>query len=135
MPQDGVSGSDEGPDGVGMLGSKRPMTRYRHFIIVFIGSFVFFFLPGAFFFLYSPSREPTAYAVGYLFQALSIFSFICWAAPNNVIVKKLFGMHSGLGMSFLTFDWTQISWLVSPLMVPWWALLQTFIGFVLFAGY
>ena len=54
--------------------------------------------------------------VGYLFEALSVFSFICWAAPNNVPVNQLFGVRTGLGMSVLTFDWTQISWIGSPLM-------------------
>ena len=129
-------GCASGRGGVGMLGrwssSMRPMTRYRHFIIVFIGSFLFFFLPGALFFSCSQSRELMVHALGYLFQALSIFSFVCWAAPNNVAVNQLFGVHSGLGMSFLTFDWTQIAWIGGPLMVPWWAILQTFIGFVLF---
>ena len=53
---------------------------------------------------------------GYLFQALSMFSFVCWAAPKNVPVNQLFGVRSGMGMSILTFDWTQISWIGSPLM-------------------
>ena len=61
-----------------------------------------------------------------------MFSFICWAFPNNVTVNQLFGVHSGLGMSFFTFDWTQIAWIGSPLIVPWWAQMQIFIGFVLF---
>ena len=77
-----------------------------------------------------------------------MFSFICWAAPNNVPVNQLFGVYSGLGMSVLTFDWTQISWIGSPLMgmsshepsvcgtdspaVPWWAQVHVFLGFVLF---
>ncbi|KAK2464416.1 hypothetical protein APHAL10511_003564 [Amanita phalloides] len=102
--------------GVDVMGRKirRPMTRYRFFLWVFVGSFLFFFLPG------------------FLFQALSIFSFVCWAAPDNVLVNQLFGVHSGLGMSFLTFDWTQITWTGSPLMVPWWAQLQIFLGLVLF---
>ena len=129
MPQGGVLGAEEG-HGMGML-SKRPMTRYRHFIIVLIASFLFFFLPGAVSFSFSESRELMAHVAGYLFQALSIFSFVCWAAPNNIIVNQLFGVHSGLGMSFLTFDWTQITLIGSPLLVPWWALLQMFIGFVL----
>ena len=49
-PHGGTSGT-EGRGGVGMLGrwSMRPMTRYRHFTIVFIASFLFFFLPGAVF--------------------------------------------------------------------------------------
>jgi len=54
--------------------------------------------------------------IGYLFEALSIFSFVCWAAPSSVPVNQLFGIRSGLGMSVLTFDWTQISWIGSPLM-------------------
>lgn len=45
-----------------------------------------------------------------------MFSFVCWAAPENVPVNQLFGVHSGMGMSILTFDWTQISWIGSPLM-------------------
>ena len=54
-----------------------------------------------------------------------------------------------MGFSVLTFDWTQISWIGSPLMgtllviyaiffglicsaVPWWAEVHIFLGFVLF---
>ena len=124
--------SDRGGMGVLRRWSMRPMTMYRHFIIVFIASFLFFFLPGAFFFSCFQSRELMVHAAGYLFQALSVFSFVCWAAPNNVAINQLFGVHSGLGMSFLTFDWTQIAWNGSPLMIPWCAISQTFIGFVLF---
>ncbi|TFL07122.1 OPT oligopeptide transporter [Pterulicium gracile] len=90
------------------------ITRYRFFMWVTGGSFVFFFLPD------------------YLFRALSIFSFVCWIWPNNVPVNQLFGVSSGLGMSVLTFDWTQISWIGSPLMVPWWAQVHIAGGFVLF---
>ena len=44
----GVSGTEEARGGVDMLGRwrMRPMTRYTYFIIVFIGSFLFFFVPG-----------------------------------------------------------------------------------------
>ena len=57
-----ASGAEECRDGRGMgiLGRwrKRPMTRYRYFIIVFVGSFLFFFLPGAkFFFLFKLNSE------------------------------------------------------------------------------
>ena len=78
-----------------------------------------------------------------------MFSYVCWAAPNNIPVNQLFGVSSGLGMGILTFDWTQISWISSPLMgmvdvinlscsithdraVPWWAQVHIFTGFVLF---
>ncbi|KAF8954190.1 OPT oligopeptide transporter [Flammula alnicola] len=111
--------AEDDDDGIGMYGGtyepgSKGMSRYKFFMITTIGSLVFFFLPG------------------YLFEALSIFSFICWAAPNNVPVNQLFGVRTGLGMSVLTFDWTQISWIGSPLMVPWWAEVHVFFGFVLF---
>ncbi|KAJ7876048.1 oligopeptide transporter [Mycena olivaceomarginata] len=67
-----------------------------------------------FLFLVLPPSSP-----GFLFEALSVFSFVCWAAPNNVPVNQLFGVSGGLGMSVLTFDWSQITWIGSPLMVPW----------------
>ncbi|KAF9228480.1 OPT superfamily oligopeptide transporter [Gyrodon lividus] len=96
---------EEGPGGI---------TRYRYFLLVMTGAFFFFFIPG------------------YLFQALSVFSWICWIFPNNVPVNQLFGVGSGLGMSIITFDWSQIAWIGSPLMYPWWAEAHIFVGFVLF---
>lgn len=52
--------------------------------------------------------------------------------PNNVPINQVFGVSSGLGMSFVTFDWLQISWIGSPLVIPWWAQVNVFTGFVLF---
>lgn len=69
---------------------------------------------------------------GYLFTALSTFSWICWFAPANRVVNQLFGVESGLGMGLLTFDWAQITWVGSPLMVPWWAEVHVMAGFVMF---
>lgn len=34
-------------------------------------------------------------------------------------------------MGILTFDWAQISWIGSPLVIPWWAIVNVGIGFVL----
>ncbi|KZT06325.1 OPT oligopeptide transporter [Laetiporus sulphureus 93-53] len=90
------------------------ISRFRYLVYVGVAAFVFYFLPG------------------YLFTALSVFSWVCWIVPNNVPVNQLFGIESGLGMGLLTFDWTQISWISSPLMVPWWAQVQVFAGFVFF---
>ncbi|ETW87600.1 oligopeptide transporter [Heterobasidion irregulare TC 32-1] len=67
---------------------------------------------------------------GFLFTALSIFNWVCWIAPNNIVVNTLFGYASGLGMGFLTFDWAMISYVGSPLVVPWWAQLNSFVSFV-----
>ncbi|KAF9075650.1 OPT oligopeptide transporter protein-domain-containing protein [Rhodocollybia butyracea] len=93
---------------------RKPITRYRFFLIMTFINFLFFFLPG------------------FIFTALSVFSFVCWAAPDNVVINQLFGVSSGMGMSVLTADWTEISWIGSPLMVPWWAQVHIFGGFVAF---
>lgn len=109
--------AEDEDDGIGMgLGRRRGkgMSRYKFFMIVMIGAFLFFFLPG------------------FLFEALSVFSFICWAAPTNVPINQIFGVRTGLGFSVITFDWSQITWIGSPLMVPWWAELHVFLGFILF---
>ena len=55
---------------------------------------------------------------GFLFTGLSMFNWICWIAPNNVVVNALFGNTTGLGMSILTFDWSQIAFIGSPLVTP-----------------
>lgn len=51
---------------------------------------------------------------------------------GNTVVNQLFGTVTGLGMGVLTFDWAQISFMGSPMLVPWWASVQAFAGFVLF---
>lgn len=68
---------------------------------------------------------------GYLFTGLSIFSFICWIAPTKPVVNQLFGVATGLGMSGITFDWAQISYTGSPLVVPWFAAVNIFVGFLI----
>ncbi|KAJ7129141.1 OPT oligopeptide transporter [Mycena epipterygia] len=65
---------------------------------------------------------------GYLFTALSVFNWVCWIAPNNVTVNALFGTSTGLGMSIITFDWAQISFIGSPLVTPWWSEANTIAG-------
>ena len=76
------------------------MTRERFFLIALFGSFAWYWLPG------------------YLFTALSVFNWVCWIAPKNVVVNTLFGTSTGLGMGILTFDWSQIGYIGSPLVTP-----------------
>ncbi|KAL5343556.1 OPT oligopeptide transporter protein-domain-containing protein [Aspergillus crustosus] len=91
------------------------ITRLRFFLLVFVGGAIWYFVPG------------------YLFIGLSFFSFVCWAAPTNVVVNQLFGQKSGLGMSLLTFDWSQVVFANdSPLLVPFWAGLNVMGSFALF---
>ena len=79
---------------------KGHMSRERFFLNALIGSFVWYWFPG------------------YIFTALSVFNWVCWIAPNNVVVNQLFGYQTGLGMGFLTFDWSMISYIGSPLVIP-----------------
>ncbi|GAA5982688.1 hypothetical protein JCM11641_002337 [Rhodosporidiobolus odoratus] len=88
-------------------------SRFRFFLYIIAGAFCWYWLPG------------------FLFVALSAFSWVCWIAPNNVVVNQLFGVSSGLGMGLFTFDWSQIAYVVSPLVVPWWAEANVFVAFVL----
>ncbi|RAH43933.1 small oligopeptide transporter, OPT family [Aspergillus brunneoviolaceus CBS 621.78] len=91
------------------------ISRLRFFLIVFVLGTIWYFAPG------------------YLFSALSTFSFICWIVPGNVVVNQLFGQVTGLGMSLLTFDWAQVVFAnQSPLLVPFWAGLNVMGSFVLF---
>jgi hypothetical protein len=48
------------------------------------------------------------------------------------VVNQLFGVVSGLGMSAFTFDWSQIAYIGSPLIVPWWAQVNMIVGFLFF---
>ncbi|KIM53296.1 hypothetical protein SCLCIDRAFT_17961 [Scleroderma citrinum Foug A] len=96
------------------MGSRGGISRERFFAIVFFSGLLWYFVPG------------------YLFQALSYFSWVCWIAPDNVVVNQLFGYQTGLGMSIITFDWAQIAYVISPLSTPWWAEANIMAGFVVF---
>ncbi|KAJ8472485.1 hypothetical protein ONZ45_g16631 [Pleurotus djamor] len=97
--------------GVGLRGG---MSREKFFFIFFAASACWYIFPG------------------YLFQALSVFTWVCWIAPNNVVINQMFGYQHGMGMSLLTFDWAQISYIGSPLATPWWAEANVAAGFVIF---
>ncbi|KDN42409.1 putative isp4-oligopeptide transporter [Tilletiaria anomala UBC 951] len=83
------------------------MSRERFFTYAFVGAFCYYFLPG------------------YLFTALSAFSWPTWIAPSN--------HKSGLGLSFISLDWAQItSALLSPLTTPFYAEANVIGGFAVF---
>ncbi|KAI6047012.1 OPT oligopeptide transporter protein-domain-containing protein [Pisolithus marmoratus] len=97
--------------GAGQLGG---LSRERFFLYAFLGAFVWYFFPG------------------YLFQALSFFSWVTWIWPDNAAIAQLFGYVHGMGMSVITFDWAQIAYIGSPLATPWWAAANVLTGFVIF---
>lgn len=89
------------------------ISRWRFFYVIWLGGFLFYFLPGL------------------LMPALSYFNVITWFAPDNVVVANLFGVVSGLGLFPLTFDWAQIAYIGSPLLTPFWAAMNVVGGLVI----
>ncbi|PPQ99373.1 hypothetical protein CVT24_009203 [Panaeolus cyanescens] len=96
------------------VGNRGGISRERFFFYAFLCSAVWYVMPG------------------YLFQALSYFSWVCWIAPNNIPVNQMFGYVHGMGMSLITFDWAQIAYIGSPLATPWWAEANIIAGFFFF---
>ncbi|KIJ19317.1 hypothetical protein PAXINDRAFT_174878 [Paxillus involutus ATCC 200175] len=96
------------------MGTRGGISRERFFFYAWIAGVCWYFVPG------------------YLFVALSYFSWVCWIAPKNIVVNQLFGYVNGLGMSLVTFDWAQITYIGSPLATPWWAEANVAFGFVFF---
>ncbi|KAH9855546.1 small oligopeptide transporter [Lenzites betulinus] len=96
------------------IGMRSGLSRERFFTFAFISAALWYIVPG------------------YLFQALSVFTWVCWLAPQNPKINALFGYHSGMGFSLLSFDWNQIAFIGSPLSTPWWAEANVIAGFLIF---
>lgn len=90
------------------------MTRAKFFVIALICSFSWYLVPG------------------YLFSTLTSISWVCWAFPNSVTAHQLGSGMKGLGLGALTVDWTVVaSFLFSPLVSPFFAILNILVGYVL----
>lgn len=79
------------------------ISRLYFFAIVFVSGFIYYWFPG------------------FIFTALSNFSWITWIKPNNVIINQIFGSSTGLGMfpNMIALDWNQIAgYIGSPLIPP-----------------
>ncbi|KAL1966252.1 hypothetical protein VTN77DRAFT_4605 [Rasamsonia byssochlamydoides] len=87
------------------------ISRFRFFLYVALGSFAYYWIPGV------------------LWQGLSVFSFITWIKPNDVVINQLFGGFTGLSLLPITFDWTYLN---DPLLAPVHALVNTLIGLIIF---
>ncbi|KII86297.1 hypothetical protein PLICRDRAFT_177860 [Plicaturopsis crispa FD-325 SS-3] len=96
------------------IGSHGGISRERFYFYGFLAAFFWYFFPG------------------YIFQALSYFSWVTWIRPDDPVIASLFGYLNGMGMSVITFDWSQIAYIGSPLATPWWAEANIFGGFVIF---
>ncbi|KND87786.1 Sexual differentiation process protein isp4 [Tolypocladium ophioglossoides CBS 100239] len=86
--------------------SSQRSSGYRFFLWTFAAGFSWYWLPN------------------FLFPALGYFTWICWISPRSTVVNQIFGMNSGIGVFPFTFDWSQISYIGSPLVVPTWVILN-----------
>ncbi|KAI1741692.1 OPT family small oligopeptide transporter [Xylaria scruposa] len=88
---------------------------YRYFFYLVAGMFIYYWIPGV------------------IWQGLSVFAFITWIKPKNVVLNQLFGGYTGLSLIPITFDWTYITaYLDDPLLAPTHAHVNTLLGLVLF---
>ena len=92
------------------------MTRMRWLVIIAVLAFLYNFFPN------------------YIFYALQLFCWVTWIRPHDVTTNIVTGAK-GMGMTSLSFDWNQIIYHGSPLVMPWWAECNFFFGFVLFAWF
>lgn len=91
------------------------ISRYRYFFYVMVGMFCYYWLPGV------------------LWQGLSVFAFITWIRPNNVVLNQLFGGFTGLSLIPITFDWTYVTaYLGDPLLAPVHTAISELAGLFLF---
>ncbi|KAG0046350.1 hypothetical protein BGZ83_008492 [Gryganskiella cystojenkinii] len=90
-------------------------TRYKVFMVVAIGMFFYQWLPG------------------FLFPVMSAVTWLCWINPKSRLLATLGGSEN-LGIGAFTLNWnTIVSYLASPLVVPWWAQVNIGVGFFLIA--
>ncbi|KAK3143823.1 hypothetical protein QOZ80_4AG0305430 [Eleusine coracana subsp. coracana] len=93
---------------------KRRMTRGKFFLIALICSFTWYTVPG------------------YLFTTITAVSWVCWAFPKSITMQQIGSGMNGLGIGAFTLDWSVVvSFLSSPLVSPFFAIANVWVGFVL----
>lgn len=91
------------------------ISRYRYFLYVFVGSFVWYWFPGySEYHCHHPSDKllsvPRTHSIYQdanlclVAKFLSIFAFVTWIRPHNVVINQLFGGTTGLSLIPITFD-------------------------------
>ncbi|KAG5355494.1 Oligopeptide transporter 2 [Yarrowia sp. C11] len=77
------------------------LSRYAFFMIVFVGSFIYFWIPN------------------YLMNFLQTFNWMTWIAPENADLARVTGSVTGLGFNPIpTFDWNQATSSLAPITLP-----------------
>ncbi|KAJ3707047.1 hypothetical protein LUZ61_010752 [Rhynchospora tenuis] len=91
------------------------MSRSKFFLITLICSFTWYTIPG------------------YFFPTLTSISWLCYIFKNSVTAQQLGSGMKGLGLGAFSLDWSAVSsFLFSPLISPFFAIANIFVGFFLF---
>ncbi|KAE8666752.1 Oligopeptide transporter 2 [Hibiscus syriacus] len=93
---------------------KRRISRVKFFVIALVCSLCWYIFPG------------------YFFLTLQSISWVCLAFPHSVTAHQIGSGMNGLGIGAFTLDWTTVSsFLSSPLVSPFFAIVNVFIGYAL----
>jgi OPT family small oligopeptide transporter len=88
------------------------ISRYRFFLLCFIGMFLYFWIPN------------------FLFTALHSFNWMTWISPNNFNLGMITGFYGGLGFNPIsTFDWNVSG--TNSLVTPFFSYAQQYAARVL----
>ncbi|KAM0815583.1 hypothetical protein AB5N19_01382 [Seiridium cardinale] len=88
--------------------------RYKFFLIVALCTFCYEWIPQV------------------MATFLQVFTFVCWIAPENVVVNQVFGGQTGLGLLPISFDWSIVTgFLGSPLQTPAFAIFNVGAGILI----
>ncbi|KAF9185427.1 hypothetical protein BGZ50_003070 [Haplosporangium sp. Z 11] len=90
---------------------KGRMSRGNYYATVCLSSMAWYFIPG------------------YFFPTVGVLSVICWLNPDNIILSQWTGSQ-GLGIGTISLDWSYCAYYIQPLITPWFAQVNVFIGFV-----
>ncbi|QRW12697.1 OPT oligopeptide transporter protein [Ceratobasidium sp. AG-Ba] len=87
------------------------ISQMRFFMYAFGGMFCYFWFPN------------------YIIGAMSYFSWIAWIKPESALLAAVSGTNSGLGLNPLpTFDWNVVEASIQPLISPFFATANNFLG-------
>lgn len=89
------------------------ISRYNFFLVVFACLFVWYWFPD----LILPFLD-------------NIGGFISWIDPNNATLSQVFSTSTGLGLVPVTFNWLEITSVLSVLTAPPWVIALMFVLFV-----
>ncbi|XP_062219974.1 oligopeptide transporter 4-like isoform X2 [Phragmites australis] len=93
----------------------RQISRSKFFLVALICSFAWYAVPG------------------YLFPTLTSISWVCWVFSKSVTAQQLGSGMKGLGLGAFTLDWSTVSsFLFSPLISPFFATVNIFVGYAFF---